>query len=374
MAISTSRPIDAIVAGYLGVDIAPGFARRENASFAELFRPGKLIETEGLHFSLGGVVPNTGLAMRRFGCNTELMGCIGIDTLGDLALEQLVQAGVSQGIRRIKSAGTAYGIVIAPPGMDRVFFEAPGCNRVFTADDIDYEVVAKSRLFHFGYPPLMDVIWANDGKELTVIFERVHQRDTVTSLDMTLPDPDTPAGQVDWNKILSNVLPLTDIFVPSIEELLFMLEPQLYRSISEQATGNDMIEFIPEDEYRLLAKKVLSMGVEILLIKAGHKGAFLMTGNLSGLNSLPLKLSDEIGCQNGIWLPSLPVNTDRFCNASGAGDCAVAGFLTALLNDESIINAGQYAMITGRDNLYGKDAFSGLRTWTEVTRGLQSTR
>jgi sugar/nucleoside kinase (ribokinase family) len=366
MAISTSRPIDAVVAGYLGVDIAPGFTHRGDSSFAELFRPGKLIETEGLHFSLGGVVPNTGLAMRQFECNTVLMGAVGNDALGDIAISLLSQAGVSQGIRRTKSAGTAYGIVIAPPGMDRLFLEYPGCNRIFTSDDIDYEVVRDSRLFHFGYPPLMDTLWANGGEQLTLILERVRKQGAVTSLDMALPDPDVPAGKADWNKTLSSVLPLTDIFVPSIEELLFMLEPQLYRSISELAAGNDIIDFISEDEYKLIGKKVLSMGVKILLVKAGHKGAFLISGNLSGLNSSPLRLSDEIGCPNGMWLPSLPVDAGRFCNASGAGDCAVAGFLTALLNDEKIITAGKYAMLAGRDNLYGPDALSGLGKWSEM--------
>ncbi|MFA5206068.1 MAG: hypothetical protein WC708_16850, partial [Lentisphaeria bacterium] len=74
---------DAVVAGYLGVDLTPGFsAARAPVPFAELFRPGKLIETEGLHFSLGGVVANTGLAMKRFGQRVELMGCVGRDALG----------------------------------------------------------------------------------------------------------------------------------------------------------------------------------------------------------------------------------------------------------------------------------------------------
>ena len=86
----TTFPLDAVVAGYLGVDIAPGFpAGRPAIPAAELFRPGKLIETEGLSFSLGGVVANTGLAMKRFGQRVELMGCVGCDSLGDIVLAEL---------------------------------------------------------------------------------------------------------------------------------------------------------------------------------------------------------------------------------------------------------------------------------------------
>ncbi len=363
MGINTPRPIDAVVAGYLGVDIAPGFAKREAASFADLFRPGKLIETNGLHFSLGGVVANTGLAMREFGQNVALMGCAGTDVLGDMAVAQLAQAGVTQGIRRSNSAGTAYGIVIAPPGMDRLFLEDPGCNRIFTTDDIDYEIVGQSRLFHFGYPPLMEALWSNRGAKLKELFERVRNQGTVTSLDMTLPDTAAPAGKADWQAILSAVLPLVDIFVPSIEELLFMLEPQLYSSISSGTAGGDMIDSIPPDEYGRLAEKVLAMGVKALLIKAGHKGAYLRTCDFAELNSSTLRLSDRTGSPQGVWVQPLSVDAGRFRNASGAGDCAVAGFLTALLKDENIITAGRFAMMAGRDNLYGNDALSGLVEW-----------
>lgn len=364
-------PIDAVVAGYLGVDITPGFGKGSSGSFSELFRPGRLIEMNGLHFSLGGVVANTGLAMRRFGQTVALMGCVGNDTLGNIAVEQFRRTGVTEGIRQIDSAGTAYGIVIAPPGMDRLFLEYPGCNRIFTADDIDYEIVGQSRLFHFGYPPLMEALWSGGGVKLKELFERVREQGTVISLDMTLPDTAASAGKADWQSILAAVLPLVNIFVPSIEELLFMLEPDIYSGIAEQAAGGDMIDAIPMEEYGRIAEKVLAMGVKIILIKAGHKGAYLRTGDLAELNSSTLRLSDRIGCPQGVWIGPLSVDAGRFRNASGAGDCAVAGFLTALLNDENIITAGRFAMMAGRDNLYGNDALSGLVEWSHMEKLLK---
>jgi sugar/nucleoside kinase (ribokinase family) len=248
--------------------------------------------------------------------------------------------------------------------MDRIFLEDPGCNRIFTADNIDYEIVGQSRLFHFGYPQLMEALWTNNGAKLKELFERVRSHGTVTSLDMTLPDLAAPAGKADWRAILSAVLPLVDIFVPSIEELLFMLDPERYSSIADLSAGGDMIDAIPPEEYERLAEKVLAMGVKVLLIKAGHRGAYLRTGNLTELNSSVLRLSDRIGCPQGVWIQPLSVDADRFRNASGAGDCAVAAFLTALLKDENIITAGRFAMMAGRDNLYGNDALSGLVDWS----------
>jgi sugar/nucleoside kinase (ribokinase family) len=250
--------------------------------------------------------------------------------------------------------------------MDRLFLEDPGCNRIFTADDIDYEIVRQSRLFHFGYPPLMEALWSNGGAKLKELLERVRSQGTVISLDMTLPDTAVPAGKADWQAILSATLPLVDIFVPSIEELLFMLEPELYSSIADLAAGGDMIGAIPQEEYGRLAEKVLAMGVKVLLIKAGHKGAYLRTGDLVDLNSSTLRFADRTGCPQGVWIQPLSVDADQFRNASGAGDCAVAGFLTALLKDESIITAGRFAMMAGRDNLYGNDALSGLVEWPRM--------
>jgi len=363
------KQFDVLIAGYLGLDLAPGFVQEQTGSFAEMFRPGKLIETDGLHFSLGGVVANTGLAMQKFGQNVALNGWVGNDALGDIAIAQLEQFGVS-GISRKNSAGTAYGIVIAPPGTDRIFLEDPGCNHILCADDIDYELVSKSRIFHFGYPPLMKRFWSNEGAELKKMLKKARAKGAVVSLDMTLPDVSAPAGKADWQTILTEVLPFVDIFVPSIEELLFMLEPELYSKITKKAADSDFIDAIPSETYHLLAEKVLALGVKILLVKAGHRGAYIQTGNIAELDSSALQLSDIEGCPQGTWLQTLKLDADHFHNASGAGDCAVAAFLSALLNDEKIITAGRYAMIAGRDNLYGQDALSGLRKWSEMKNSL----
>lgn len=365
-----SRPIDAVVAGYLGVDLAPGFAKTRSGSFTELFRPGRLIETEGLHISLGGVVANTGLAMLKFGVNARLTGIVGNDPMGNIALAQLAESGVTDSIHRSNSAGTAYGIVLAPPGLDRVFLEDPGCNRLFTAADIDFDLVGQSRLFHFGYPPLMEAMWSNNGARLKEMLEKVRALGTAVSLDMTLPDHSAPAGKADWRAILSSVLPLVDIFAPSIEELLFMLDPALYSTLAGQAGNNDIINVIPEETYRLISEQTFELGVKILLIKAGHKGAYLRTSDLTGLDTSALRITDKTGCPEGMWLSAFPVETERFCNASGAGDCAVAGFLTAILKNEDLATAGKYAMMAGRDNLYGTDALSGLVEWDQMSRKL----
>lgn len=364
------KPYDAVVAGYTGMDMAPGFPRSlRPAPLGELLRPGKLLQTEGLSLALGGVVPNTGLALQRFGQRVALQGLVGHDALGDQVLRLLRAHRAEGGIRRTRRAGTAYGIVLAPPGTDRMFLEDPGCNGIFTSRDVDYTVVARSRLFHFGYPTLMAAMFAHNGAELNKMFARTRKQGAATSLDLTLPDPDSPAGRVNWRRLLAAVLPQVDIFVPSVEEILGMLKPEVYARLVARACGGDVIDAVPRELYRSLGDQLLGMGVKVLLIKAGHKGAYLRTGDVSALAASRLRLPTGWGGRE-LWADPLPVDRQRFRNSCGAGDCAAAAFLAAMLERMPPAQAGRMAMRAGRDNLYGVDAFAGLTSWKEMKRSL----
>jgi len=59
----------------------------------------------------------------------------------------------------------------------------PGCNDTFVAADVDYDIVASSQLFHFGYPPLMKSIIERGAIELVEIFRRAKSLGVTTSLD-----------------------------------------------------------------------------------------------------------------------------------------------------------------------------------------------
>lgn len=345
---------DAVVAGYLCVDLTPEFAAgRAFVPMERLLQPGRMVQVEGLSVSLGGAVANTGLAMRKFGMRVALTGLVGNDFLGDLVLQKLPDDAAS--IHRTDRAGTAYAVVLAPPGIDRLFLEHPGCNALFTDDSIDEAAVAQSRLFYLGYPPLLDSLHADEGRPLQRLLTRVQSLGATTAVDMALPDPESPGGRADWQQILDCTLPHIDIFVPSIEELLFMLEPAEHAAIAARASGGDMIEAIDRPIFDQLADRVLGCGVKILLIKAGHRGAYLRTAG-----------------SPATWIDPFPVECDRVKNACGAGDCAGAAFLSSLLKGDPVERAGRYAMLAGRDNLYGNDALSGLRDWNSMARQLET--
>ena len=370
MSISARPAYDAVVAGYLGVDLAPGFSpagASSHTSAGELLRPGRLVEVRGLKLSLGGAVANTGLAMRRFGLHVALVGKVGCDALGDQAAAILRAHDADAGLRRDARGRTAYGIVIAPPGTDRIFLEDPGCNATFAAGDIDYRLVARSRLFHFGYPTLMKAMYSGGGAELCRMLRRVRRLGVTTSLDVTLPDLGGPAGRVDWGKVLAAALPEVDVFMPSIEELLAMLEPGEHARVVRRARGGDPVDHVPERTFRRLGERVLGMGVKVLAIKAAHRGAYLCTGEV---RLLRLALPEPGWSRREEWAEPVPVERRRMRNSCGAGDAAVAGFLSAMLSGETLERAGRLAMIAGRDSLYAEDALGGLRDWAAMRRDL----
>ena len=336
---------------------------------SEILKPGKLVQVGDLDVSLGGVVPNTGIALQIFGANVVLMGLVGADNLGDIVVATLDRHGFSAGIQHSESSGTGYSIVLAPPGIDRAFIESPGCNGIFTAADVDYELIEQSRLFHFGYPPLMEGMIAEDGAELEKLFRNVKQRGVATSLDMAMPDPQSPAGETDWMHLLSRTLPHVDIFTPSIEELLFMMDHDLYERISSEAGEGDFVDAVPRSLFGELADRTLELGAQVTLIKAGHRGIYLQTAEeIDWADSLNLTAQDWMGKQ--VWIPVFPLDASRARNACGAGDCAVAGFLAAMLYGADPETAARYAALAGRDNLYGTDAISGLRDWQTMTKAL----
>jgi len=196
-----SRPFDAVVAGHLCIDVFPSFPSLrpdDPDNLRKVLVPGKLVETGPLTVSTGGPVSNTGLALLALGLKAELMGKVGTDEFGVLIRNILEQRNAGRHLIVVDGETTSYTIAIAVPGSDRIFLHHPGSNNTYCAADVNYEVASQSRLFHFGYPPLMRRMFDDGGTELSTILSRVHELGTITSLDMSLPDPDSPSGKVDW--------------------------------------------------------------------------------------------------------------------------------------------------------------------------------
>jgi sugar/nucleoside kinase (ribokinase family) len=113
----------------------------------------------------------------------------------------------------------------------------------------------------------------------------------------------------------------------------------------------------------------------VLMITAGSRGAYLQTGDIDNWKAAAkLKLKSGNWSRRRLWASAMPVDLRRQINATGAGDCAVAGLLAGLLEGMRIEEAAGCAMLAGRDNLYGLDALSGLPDWPGIIAELEAVK
>jgi bifunctional ADP-heptose synthase (sugar kinase/adenylyltransferase) len=73
-----------------------------------------------------------------------------------------------------------------------------------------------------------------------------------------------------------------------------------------------------------------------------------------------------------LFQPSYKVG--EIVSATGAGDCAIAGFLTALLRGESLDDALRIACAVGAQNLSAADSISGVKSWDQTLREINPSR
>ena len=64
-----------------------------------------------------------------------------------------------------EKANTSYSVVLAIPGMDRIFLHDPGANDEFVSEDVKEELLEGIALFHFGYPPIMKKMYEEEGAD-----------------------------------------------------------------------------------------------------------------------------------------------------------------------------------------------------------------
>lgn len=337
----------AVVAGHVCLDIIPQMPSSDKP--ARLV-PGGLIEIGEAVLSAGGPVSNTGCCLHRLGVKTRLIGKVGDDAFGRIILDRITaqDSDLARYMLVAPSEVSSYSIVISTADVDRSFLHCAGANHAFKADDVPYDLLAEARIFHFGYPPVMERMYADDGAELETMFRRAKETGVITSLDMAMPDPNGPSGRVNWRRVLARTLPYVDIFLPSLDELLFMLR----RAVPVPPTPADSI--ISD-----VAGEMLGLGARMVVLKLGSRGLYVRSGDL-GVDALP-----GAGWRNReLWAPCF--EPQSLVGTTGAGDATIAGFLAGILHGQTVEQAITSAVAVGACNVEAADALSGIRSWEDT--------
>lgn len=341
------------VIGYLCLDL---FFDLENSGDLA-FVPGMLQEVGACSAFPGGVVGNTGLALHRLGIPVKLLGKIGDDALGRTIRDSFARVSPDYATH-LKTDGSGHSgccVVLSPPGGDRMFLAHRGINDALTAADATDEFLTDVGLLHFGYPPLCRGFALDDGLELQKLFRRARSRGIITSLDMSLPSPGTFSYDLDWDAFLRNTLPATDVFLPSLDELKFMLKPQ------------------PEDTLRTLralAERLLDCGASVIGIKLGSDGLYVKTSADPGRLAFLEGVAED---GTGAWFDRefiVPCRRVNVVGTTGAGDATIAGFLAGIMTGGSAETAALLAVATGACSVTAHDSISGIRPLSDIRRTL----
>jgi sugar/nucleoside kinase (ribokinase family) len=356
-----------VVAGHICVDIIPSFGTTQ-LPLEEILHPGHLTTVGPAVVSTGGAVSNTGLALHRLGVPVRLMGKIGRDLFGEAILGVLraQDPALCDGMI-VSDDPSSYTLVLNPPGIDRMFLHCPGANDTFGASDVALDQVAGAQIFHFGYPPLLRRFRQHEGAELTSLFAAVKATGVVTSLDMSQPDAAAEAGRVDWGAVLTKTLPWVDLFCPSLEETIFMLDRPRYDAMGAAAARQPDGALL-----HALSDHLLALGAAIVALKLGDQGLYLRT------TANPVRL--------GALVKLLPANLQGWLNrelltpcfranvvgTTGAGDCTIAGLLTGMLHGQAVEAVLTGAVAVGACSVEAADATSGVPGWDRVQARLRS--
>lgn len=354
----------AIIMGSLVLDITPTLRSPEVRAVEDIFVQGKVTELGNVAFYMGGCVGNTGLALHKLGVPVTLCGKVGEDFAGN-AIELLAgREGAPLRLSRVPGVPTTVSVAVTPPGLDKITLFLRGASQEY--DSADAEGLPEADLFHFGYPVTMKWLYANGGEELVQLYRRVRATGMTASLDTALPRPDSEPGQVNWRPILERVLPEVDIFVPSFEECLFMLDRDAYCARFREAAGRDIIDSLDWEEVRGIAGTFLSMGAKVVLLKLGSCGMYLRTADEAVLAKGGRALKDYAADWSDRELWIFPNTVERIVSTTGAGDVGIAGFLATLLRGGQPVRALQVAATASSLCIQSADSTSLLRPWEEL--------
>ncbi len=353
----------AVVAGHICLDMIPQVDHHFDLV------PGRLYEVGAPTMATGGAVSNTGMTMHILGTPVTLMGKIGADSFGDIVLNVIAKRapGLEKGMTIDKGSVTSYTTVINIPGIDRIFLHCPGANSTYVSADVKWDAVAKADLFHFGYPCFMAGTYAEGGKELKAMYAKAKELGVTTSMDPGMPDANGPAGKVNWKQLLKELLPNLDVFMPSADELLYMICPERFGQGDNLTTA----------DLKFLSDELLGMGAAVAAVKMGSRGMFIGTASKERLAAMGRGKPEDLDDWANRQMVFPCYKPTKFMGATGAGDSSIGGFLSAMLRGLKFEDAGLFAAAVGASNVEAADSLSGIRDWgttmARINAGWQTT-
>ena len=271
---------------------------------------------------LGGNGASTSYTLGKLGMSVRLLGAVGADAFGDLAVNKLAAAGVDTAWIARSAAATATTVALVNSSGERMFLHQLGASGQAFAEPIQFtpEVTRDMSHFHlasvFGLPKLRP--------QTADLLRRAREAGLATSVDTQWDTLDR------WMADLAPCLAYTDLL------------------------------FMNEDEARMLTGTSEPARAAVVMQERGAR-------------TVVLKRSGR-GC--AVFGPGIAIECPAFevpvVDTTGAGDCFAGAFLAALLRDRSYAEAAKFANAVGALTIQQLGAVEGVRSFEETEAWMRS--
>lgn len=262
--------------------------------------------------SLGGNGANTSFALAKLGARVRLMGLVGEDAFGEYCRSTLAGVGVDLSLVGVARESTACSVVLVRPDGARALLHRPGASREAFPSPVvfDAATVAGCTHFHvanvFGLP----LMRGHAGRTLS----NARAAGLTTSLDTGWD------ARGEWMSVAAPCLPGLDLLFANQDEA---------RILSGLDQPDRAAEFF------------LARGVGVVVAKLGARGCAVFTRE--GRCEVP-----------GYDVPVV--------DTTGAGDCFVGAFLSAIQMGASHSDAATFANAVGALSIQSLGSTTGLRS------------
>ncbi|MFO0792161.1 MAG: carbohydrate kinase family protein [Pirellulales bacterium] len=308
------KSLDCVVVGSCVVDV---LARPVPLTTA--IGGGRLIESDPLVLTTGGIVSNSGITMARLGLRVAAFTYVGDDEWAEVIRHRYGVEGVdTSALVTYPGGATSTTAVLIDSSGERTFVHCVGAPRMLDKSALlgQLDLFAKSRAMLIGYYPLMTRL-QND---LPEVFAAIRERGCLTAMDA--------AGDGGTMEPLATILPHLDFYLPSQSE-------------AEHQTGLH--------EPRAILGVYREAGARGWLgIKLGSKGALI--------SPTPGEFIDVPAVK-----PPGPV-----IDTTGAGDSFLGGVIAGVLRGLSPAAAGRLGAAAGACCVTGLGATTAIRGYDET--------
>jgi sugar/nucleoside kinase (ribokinase family) len=290
----------------------------------EQFKWGTTTWVDSIEQNLGGNGANTSYTLGMLGVPVRLLGMVGRDAFGELALSILNSAGVDLSAVGRSQAPTTASICPVNAAGDRLFMHLVGSSAEVFPEPIEFtpSIVAGMTHFHLANPFALPHLRKRAPEPLA----RARTAGLTTSLDTGWD------ARGRWLEDIEGCLPHLD--------LLFM---------NQDEAG--MLSGCADPEQA--ARRMQTLGARDVVIKLGAEGCVVFT--MDGVERVP---GFEV----------------EVVDTTGAGDCFVGGFLAALSRGAPYSEAARFANAVGALSVQKLGAINGVRTLADTEEWLRTAR